>query len=293
MTTETQNTTVDRRSGLSYEEFEQEYLIPGRPVVLTDVTKDWNALSRWTPDFFRKEFGDQQIKANDKNYSVRDFMDLVEASSPENPAPYLRNEYIPEVFPTLLKDVQPCPQHMTKNWLAGKFYVTQLDDLLNKYAVPEIYIGGAGGSFPFLHYDLCFSHASLSQVYGRKMFILYSPDQSEYVYPSPTYKNQSQVRNPDKADLTKFPLFAKAVPTVFTLDPGETVFIPGGWWHTAKMLTTSITVSVNHANGSNWKRFVRDFRHEVGRSHRLTTRLMARPIAGYLSAVGVVRGLAG
>lgn len=283
--------SIDRRAQLSYKEFENEYLMTGKPVVLTDVTRGWNALTRWTPDFFRKRFPAKEIKANEKKYLVPEFIDLVEASTAEKPAPYLRNEYLPEVFPELVEDVQPCPLHMTKNWLAGEFYSSKLNGLLNKYAVPEIYIGGTGGSFPFLHYDLCYSHASLSQVYGRKMLILYGPEQTEFVYPNKTHKNQSDVRNPDNADLEKYPLFAKATPIKFILEPGETVFIPGGWWHTAKMLTPSITVSMNHANGSNWKRFVDDFEYEIGRSHRFSTRMMAAPIALYLKAMGVVRAV--
>jgi hypothetical protein len=67
---------------------------------------------------------------------------------------------------------------------------------------------------------------------------------------APPCKNQRRKDGPpsdiDNPDLDKFPLFAKAVPMRFRLHPGEILFIPGGLWHTAKMLTPSI--SVNRAN---------------------------------------------
>ncbi len=283
---------IERRSGLTYEEFEREYLMPLRPVILTDATKKWKALHTWTPDFFRQKFATREIKANGNQYKVSDFIELVENSSAANPAPYLRNEYLPDVFPEVIGDVEPCPESMTHNWLADKSYPGRLRELLYKCTIPEIYIGGAGGGFPFLHYDLYFTHAYLNQIYGRKEFIIYPPEQSEYLYPDPVYKNQSRVRDPNKADLEKYPLFAKAVPTRFILEPGESAFLPAGWWHTTTMLTACITVSMNHANRSNWNRVVQDVRYELGRSHRFSTRVMAGPIAGYLSGVGILKSLA-
>jgi hypothetical protein len=44
----------------------------------------------------------------------------------------------------------------------------------------------------------------------------------------------------------------------FRLHPGEILFIPRGLWHTAKMLTPSISISVNRANASNWATLTHD-----------------------------------
>jgi hypothetical protein len=52
---------VERRSNLSHEEFRREYLVPNKPVVVTDAIRQWKALSRWTPEFFRREFGDMKF----------------------------------------------------------------------------------------------------------------------------------------------------------------------------------------------------------------------------------------
>lgn len=45
------NDEIDRRAGIAREQFEQDYLMPLRPVVLTGTIDHWSALGRWTPAF--------------------------------------------------------------------------------------------------------------------------------------------------------------------------------------------------------------------------------------------------
>jgi hypothetical protein len=46
--------TIDRRRGLSYKAFVSEYLMPQKPVIITDGVKEWPALNKWTPEFSRR-----------------------------------------------------------------------------------------------------------------------------------------------------------------------------------------------------------------------------------------------
>ncbi len=284
---------IDRREGLSYDGFVEQYLRPRRPVVITDAIRRWGAMSKWTPDFFRTEFGSKEVTISNQRYKLGDFIDLVENSTPEKAAPYLRNESIREMFPELAKDIEPCPAYLFPNWLSGRFYPGKVNSILNRCCDPEIYIGGAGGRFPFLHYDLYHTHACLNQIYGRKSFVAYAPEQAAYLYPKKDARNRSTIEDLEHPDLDRYPLFAKAVPMKFTLEPGETLFIPAGWWHTAKILTASITVSVNLANSSNWGNLVRDLRHSLKSSDSSLTRLVSTPVAAYLTGFGMLRSLRG
>ena len=47
---------LEKRSGLSYEEFQNNYLFPLKPVVFTDAAKDWKAVGKFTPEFFKRNF---------------------------------------------------------------------------------------------------------------------------------------------------------------------------------------------------------------------------------------------
>src|SRR5689334_18772156 len=96
---------IERRTNLSYEEFANEYLFPLKPVIVSDALRGWQALRRWTPEFFKREFGgmtflinddpDQaaDYKGNDRGteYTMADFVDRILASTDERPAPYFRN----------------------------------------------------------------------------------------------------------------------------------------------------------------------------------------------------------
>ncbi len=249
---------IERRQNLSIEEFMREYAYANRPVIVTDALRRWNAVGRWTPEFFKKEFGDMKLSIDKVAWSkehggadltMSSFVDKVLASTNDNPAPYLRNQNLIELFPTLVQDVSPMPNLCFPNWLPENYLLKSLQRVFREHSEIQFYFGGTGGAFPILHYDVLASHAYLFQIYGRKKFIVFGPDQTPYLYLKP--RNFSEV-NVEKPDLEKFPLFKQAKATTFILEPGEFLFVPSKWWHTTKMLTPSITLSLNVVNDSNW-----------------------------------------
>ena len=84
-------------------------------------------------------------------------------------------------------------------------------------------------------------------------------------------------------DLEQFPLYVHARGTRFQLHAGETLFVPGGWWDTARIVTASITVSVNGASAGNWLKFRQDYCASVAQRSRIRAALLAL----YLDVLGV------
>ena len=266
--TKAEGPKVDRRSNLSYEEFAREYMFANRPVVVTDALRQWNAVKTWSPEFFKREYGNMTFTIEDDlkrkaglgpaasvEYTMAGFIDCVLASTDEIPAPYFRNRILYDLFPKLKQDIEPMPEYFSPNWLPDHFMVGRVGEQLNRGSAVELYIGGKGGTFPVLHYDGAASHAFLMQIYGQKQFIVFAPDQEKYLYPSPEKQNLSLV-NVEAPDLERFPLYAKAASTTFILEPGELLFIPSMWWHTTRMLAPCISISVNTVNDSNWKALI-------------------------------------
>jgi len=278
---------IPRRENLSYSEFAREYLYPHRPVILTDATEHWRAVGKWSPEFFKSEFGSRVITIDGREIMVSDFFDLVVHSSEKRPAPYLMyigdSNYFADVFPELVDDIGQVPKYLSPNWLGDRYVPPILGRRLNRGPKPEFYFGGRGAGFPVLHWDNLYFHAFNSQIYGQKEWYLYAPDQTPFMYPRKDRGNLSMIVDAlGDPDLERYPLFAKAVPHKCVVEPGEMLFLPGGWWHITRMLGPSISIAMCSANASNWSKVV----VELVKSARRISPLLARPVAAYLKAIG-------
>jgi histone arginine demethylase JMJD6 len=250
---------IDRHAGLSRERFERDYLRPLRPVILTDAISHWRAVGRWSPRFFKEEYGHIEVVVDGEAMTLSDLVDRVEASTDENPAPYLHNQALAEWPPELSADVSPMPGCTKPNWLESRLFPSGA-----KLASIEIYIGGQGARFPVLHYDGLHTHAFLMQLYGDKEYLAFSPGQTPFMYPRDGVEaNKSRVEDLLHPDLATFPLFDQAQGLRFRLRPYETLFVPSGWWHTARILSPSVTVSINSVNRANGTAFRRDYSRAI------------------------------
>jgi Cupin-like domain len=276
------STSVERRKDLTRRELEREYLAPSpRPVIVTDALSGWPALRKWTPEYFRDAYGSFEVTVDGEPMSVRDLVDRILASSPEHPAPYLRNSLLATWPAGILADVTPLPRCTVPNWLENPLFPSR-----KSMSYFELYIGGRGAAFPVLHYDGLHTHAFIMMIGGEKEFWVYPPSQSALMYPRPAPEsNKSQVDDVEHPDLARFPLFGQATPTQFVLGPGETLFVPAGWWHTTRILSASISVSINSADAANWVPFSRDFCAELTQDRG---RLRAAVTSAYLGVLGAL-----
>ena len=94
------------------------------------------------------------------------------------------------------------------------------------------------------------------------------------LYPRPGLdRNKSQINDPLNPDLDAFPLCDQAEGVRFRLGPGETLFVPAGWWHTARILSPSVTVSINTVNRANAAAFRHDYLESMAGGSRLRSRV--------------------
>ena len=247
---------VVRAQDLPYNEFLHEYVRKNRPVVIDASVREWPALSRWTPGYFRDKFGDQTVQVSyTKRMAMRDFVDAVEASTVDAPGPYLYRLFIHDHLPQLLADLRPQNAYA----FAGRHASPLMPE---RWRRPDgflkLLMGGVGSKFPVMHYDLEHAHAQITEIYGDKEFYLFPPEDGDKLYPRPGQKNWSQVDNPAAPDLSRFPRMAEATAYRAVLMPGQTIFIPMLWWHAARPLSISISVCTALMDRSNWPGFVED-----------------------------------
>ncbi|MEU2116581.1 cupin-like domain-containing protein [Streptomyces sp. NPDC016459] len=118
-----------------------------------------------------------------------------------------------------------------------------------------MFVGSKGTVTPF-HSDGMQTAAYLSQVVGRKRCYFVSPDQHEKLYPR-RFRRQFGMAQVDyrRPDLTRHPRFKDVVVEETVLNPGETLYVPSGYWHAIESMDTSISYShqiVGEDNALGW-----------------------------------------
>jgi len=268
---------IDRHdwSALGRMRYVRDYASFLKPVIIRGAFDHWPARTKWNLTFLRDRYGDLPITIDGEPRMLGPFIDEVLSSTPERPAPYLHN-HLMALWPTELQsDIAPMPECTRPNWLESRFFPSR-----QRLTFIEVYIGGAGARFPTLHYDGLHTHAFLMQIQGVKEYVALPPEAEPLLYTPYAGSNTSPV-DVQHPDLECHPLFAQATGFRFNLNPGETLFVPAGWWHTARILSSSITISINGVNAANWGYFFQDFR----RTH-CSSSLKGHLKAAYVQAFG-------
>lgn len=240
-------TQVERRAGLSRDEFIERYVRGCRPVVITDLARDWPAMKRWSFAEFKRRYGSMTVQVQagrdkDTDYEINKvslrhdtnfaaFLDRVATSDVTNDE-YLTasNELLrrPD-FAGLLEDVGPLPDYC--------------DDTLRNSA--SLWVGPAGTRTPLHHDTLMLLH---TQIVGRKRWRFVSPLSGPRVY------NDFDVYSPvdfEALDLERFPEAANVKVLDVVVEPGETVFLPLAWWHQVTSLDKCISLSFTNLDVPN------------------------------------------
>jgi hypothetical protein len=272
---------IERAGGLKPEMFYEQYLAgAGKPVIVTDATRSWRALSSWNFEFFRNRYASDAV--NPRTYCVPDCM------KPMAFGEYVDYLDVPETLPQGMwldpKTLYPCrgPAHFVAPlYLAWNVFGTHpellgdiglspgfVDDWLpllprplretldhgTRYFSAGLMIGPKN-SRTTLHCDFLDSHAYLAQIVGRKRCLLFSPDDSPGLYGGKV--------DPEHPYWDKYPLFRQVTTYFCTLEPGEVLFIPWRWWHYVVGLEKSITVNYNFFNRTNFDAYLRHLLREL------------------------------
>jgi histone arginine demethylase JMJD6 len=275
---------VERRRGLSPTQFVVEHLQPRRPVILTDAIEPWTARA-WTPARLQETVGARTVTIDGRPQSMRAYLDALMASTPERPAPHLRNAVLHRSLPELLADVTPLPPYLANNWLVDGYRLRPLQSFARDLAAPDLFIGPPGAQLRLLRH-IYNVHSFAMQLYGRNEVTLYPPEQSALMYPEESadlYK--SQILDIRDVDAARFPLFAQATPLTCALSAGETLFVPGGWWQSSRVVETSIHTLFSIANQSNWQELV-DELHFRMHHHGGWRRAVSGPLRRYMTWLG-------
>lgn len=228
---------------ISPEVFKKDYYEPGKPVVIKNLAKDWPAFTKWNWDYFKQLVGDKKvplynnvksdaytpINTADDYKTFGEYIDMIKAG------PAAWRIFLFNIFdhaPQLINDFT-WPEHMMKGFV-------------KKY--PMLFTGGAG-SITHMHFDIDLSHILHTQFAGRKRVLMFPYKEQHKLYRKPFevlsladfshYYEQN-----GSPDYEKFPALKLAEGFDFILEPGDTLFMPAGYWHHMEYLDSGFAMSL-------------------------------------------------
>lgn len=213
---------IPRVENISPADFRRLYLEPNRPVVIRDVAASWPALTKWTPEYFAKNFGALPVKVYNASFAqpgtsymsklktilFREYLDLMKTTAMDLRMFAFNASWH---LPALKEDIR---------------FLGVMEDFSKKFIFMFF---GCKNSVTPMHYDPDLRYLLHTVFHGKKRVVLFANEESRNLYKHP-FNSRSYV-DVDHPDFTKFPRLKKATGHQAILLPGETLFIPSGYWH--------------------------------------------------------------
>lgn len=244
--------TVERKEDLSLEEFYHQYE-GKKPVLVTGLADTWPARHAWTTDQLLLNYGDTAFRISQKSaqkilMKFKDYVSYMKLQHDEDPL-YIFDDKFGEVAPGLLKD-----------YSVPHLFQEDFFDVLDRDERPPFrwLIIGPERSGASWHVDPALTSAWNTLLCGRKRWALYPPGRVPLGVTVHVNDEDGDVNVETPSSLQWwldfYPLLAdEDKPIECTQLPGETIFVPSGWWHCVLNLETTIAVTQNFVNSKNFE----------------------------------------
>jgi len=233
--------SIERLHRPTRAEFEERFLRPQKPVIITGAMDSWPVLNRWSNEYLRERAGTRSLRISMAHRGIH----FKGANQILDPTVMSLGEYIDLISSQRISDgrlyaaIIPIEQALPELWSDVRFpeyFDRKLSTSTNMWF-------GPGSNVSPLHYDSM--HNFLTQVRGRKRVVLFPPGEIRRLYPFAFHQRSlhiSQV-NMVEPDHARFPEFQKAARMELVLEPGEMLFIPVFWWHGVSGMGENLSIN--------------------------------------------------
>ncbi|MFG6687969.1 cupin-like domain-containing protein [Mariniflexile sp. HNIBRBA6329] len=228
---------IPRVKTITKEDFLKHYFKPQKPVVIECFIENWPAYSNWSLDYMKRVGGDITIPLYDDRpvdykdgfnqphakMKLADYIDLLK----REPTKY-------RIF--LWNAIKEIPQ-LQKDFSFPDFGLRLLKGF------PMLFFGGRD-SYTFMHYDIDLANIFHFHFEGQKQIILFDQKQNKYLYKVPhalITREDIDFANPD---FEKWPMLKNAQGYQTTLNHGEVLYMPEGYWHYMRYITPGFSMSL-------------------------------------------------
>lgn len=222
---------VDEVDEISFEEFQEKYFIPQKPVKIKKLMQESPAYSKWDFDFFKDKLGHVKVGVFDDGVDIldrpnnipRDHMSFGEYIDLIHQGPCSIRLFAFNIFkaaPELKKDI--------------------IIPSIARKVVPmtQLAFFGGEGSITRIHRDADNSNLFLTEFSGEKFIVLFDSKYDDLLYRYPyTIHSGIDIENPD---YEKYPGLHQVKGSHLVLKKGETLFMPAKYWHYIRYMSPGI-----------------------------------------------------
>ena len=262
--------TIQRVSDVTEREFRALQSNQSKPIIVQGAFRDWPAFQKWSLDYIAEKYGDERVtfrqphaestKEEDREWAIREFVQALQSG--QEPPPYLNQVKLRDLSKSLRSEIGTLEIAKNNRLNRSRLLPASMGLDAGKRA---LFIGDRGSGFGMLHWDYSYLDVYISQIRGSKEFLVFSPEDTPYLYPHPIHEGASRIKDINNYDSADYPDLQKATPFRFTLREGETLFVPGGWWHATWMNECSISVAESALSSTNWTQRYRWFAQQFKR----------------------------
>ncbi|MBW4656216.1 MAG: cupin-like domain-containing protein [Kaiparowitsia implicata GSE-PSE-MK54-09C] len=238
-------------------QFYEQYQKPGIPVLISGL---FEADTDWNLDYLCQQLGETEFPIQDhgSSHRARDKRTWTGTGSGVDTIvmPFRQYADLLRSREAHQRDLYmgKCALHQTPLGDTHAFEQLEAHLGLQTPFTPWSFWMGPAGHITHLHYDPM--DGTLAQLHGAKRVILFPPSQLYNLYPFSVF---NQVRYgmklrpghsrvyPDQPEFEQFPRLRAALPHryEFTLNQGDLLYIPAGWWHEVIAQGDEMSCSVN------------------------------------------------
>jgi hypothetical protein len=231
---------IENRAEVDPQDFLERYYVPGRPLILEGELADWPALGRWSAEDLKTRLGDalvdhRSLAGIPARWDVDEaallgqtpfaaLIDALQAAGDGALLPRRTSARNVQALAALADDMRPLDRFLAPaDGRAG-----------------AMWLAAAGGFMPLHHAP---NNSLIAQVTGRTQFkILPAAEVGRLDGAAGVFNGVRDLDDPT-LDGARYPRLVGARAYDLTLEAGQVLFLPFGWWRQARAADFSVTLT--------------------------------------------------
>eukprot|EP00030_Apusomonadida_sp_AF-17_P002464 a339756_108.p1 GENE.a339756_108~~a339756_108.p1 ORF type:complete len:410 (+),score=162.32 a339756_108:177-1232(+) len=231
-----------------------------RPVMIRGCAKGWPALKEWEPKRMAKTMGDVEFRVSGTRTKLKHYLRYAAENKDDNPF------YLFELDLTG-EGREPILDHYT---VPKIFHYDYFGVLPERMRPPFRWIViGPERSGTVMHQDPMGTSAWNTLTHGHKRWIMFPPHIKKSSFHPKNLRTEENLNNVIYWYKDVYPYCVKHAKELEMMEciqaPGETIFVPGDWWHAVINLDMTVAITQNFVSRENFRRVYHRAHHERAR----------------------------